>query len=106
MSYTKAAAAKTEERKKAWTDLSGTMRVFGKTKESSKGNFIAYSTSIGKKQEDGSYKNVFFNVRFQKDNDPEKENQFEIFVNKAFLTVDTWGEKNYPCIVVTDFDFI
>lgn len=106
MSYTEAAAAKSEERAKSWTDLTGTMRVFGKKKESSKGDFIAYSTSIGKKQEDGSYKNSFFNVRFQKENDPEKEGQFQIMINKAFLTVDTWGEKNYPCIVIQDFDFV
>lgn len=108
MSYTKAAAAKTEERKKAWTDLSGTMRVFGKTKEisKSKGYFIAYSTSIGKKQEDGSYANCFFNIRFTKDNDPEKEGSFEIMINKAFFTVDVWQEKTYAAIVVQDFDFI
>lgn len=106
MSYTKAAAQKSEERAKSWTDLTGTMRVFGKKKESSKGYFIAYSTSIGKKQEDGSYKNSFFNVRFQKDNDPEKEGAFDIEIGKAFFTVDSWNEKNYPTIVIQDFDFI
>lgn len=106
MSYTKKTAAKAEERKKSWTDLTGTMKVFGKKKESSKGDFIAYSTSIGKKQEDGSYQNFFFNVRFTKDNDPEKEGAFDIEIGKAFFTVDSWNEKNYPAIVIQDFDFI
>ena len=106
MSYTKKTTEKQEERRKSWTDLTGAMRVFGKKKQSSKGDFMAYSTSIGKKNEDGSYANVFFNVRFTKDNDPEKEGSFEIMINKAFFTVDVWQEKTYAAIVVQDFDFI
>ena len=107
MSYTKNTTAKTEQRAKAWTDLTGTMRVYGKERVSSKGEkWIGYSTSIGKKQEDGSYSNVFFNVRFRKENDPEKEGSFEIMINKAFFTVDVWQEKTCAAIVVQDFDFI
>ena len=106
MSYTKKTAEKAEERKKSWTDLTGTMKVFGKKKESSKGDFVAYSTSIGKKGEDGNYANVFFNVRFTKENDPEKEGAFDIMVAKAFFTVDVWNEKTYAAIVIQDFDFV
>ena len=106
MSYTKKTTEKQEERRKSWTDLTGAMRVFGKKKQSSKGDFMAYSTSIGKKNEDGSYSNFFFNIRFTKDNDPEKEGSFEIMINKAFFTVDVWQEKTYAAIVVQDFDFI
>lgn len=107
MSYTKKTTEKQEERRKSWTDLTGAMRVFGKKKQSSKGDFMAYSTSIGKKQEDGTYKNCFFNVRFaSKDIDPEKEGNFEIAVNKAFLTADIWKDTAVPVIVIQDFDFI
>lgn len=106
MSYTKKTTAKATEERKSWADLSGEMRIFGKKREGEKGTWFAYSTSIGKKQEDGSYKNVFFNVRFTKDNDPEKDGGFTVKLNKAFFTVDSWQEKNYPCIVVTDFDFV
>ena len=106
MSYTKKTAAKAEERRKSWTDLDGTIKVFGKKRESQKGDFIAYSTSIGKKQDDGSYANVFFNVRFTKENDPEKEGAFDIQIGKAFFTVDVWQDRNYPCVVIQDFDFI
>lgn len=107
MSYTKNTTAKTEQRAKAWTDLTGTMRVYGKERESSKGKWMGYSTSIGKKQEDGTYKNCFFNVRFaSKDIDPEKEGNFEIAVNKAFLTADIWKDTAVPVIVIQDFDFV
>ena len=107
MSYTKNTTAKTEQRAKSWTDITGTMRVYGKERESAKGKWMGYSTSIGKKQEDGTYKNSFFNVRFAtKDIDPEKEGNFEIAINKAFLTADIWKDTAVPVIVIQDFDFI
>ena len=107
MSYTKKTAQEAEERKKSWTDLTGTMKVFGKVRQSSKGeDFFAYSTSIGKKREDGNYSNVFFNVRFTKENDPEKEGAFDIEIAKAFFTADVWNERVIPSIVIQDFDFI
>lgn len=105
MSYTKKTEAKAEARKESWTNLSGTMKVFGRKRSSKSGDFIGYSTSIGKKQEDGSFENFFFNVRFGKDNNPEKEGVFDIMVNKAFISVDTYKEVNSPVIVIQDFDF-
>lgn len=106
MSYTKATEQKAT-RNPSWTNISGEMTVFGKKRTSKNGGeFLGYSTSVGKKQEDGTYKNCFFNVRFGKDNNPEKEGAFTIQVHKAFLTVDVYEERVSPVIVITDFDFV
>ena len=106
MSYTKKTQEQAEARKEGWTNISGAMKIFGKKKSGSKGEFFGYSTSIGKKKEDGSFDNFFLNVRFLKDNDPEKEGAFDVEIHKAFLTVDSWQDKTYPAIVIQDFDFI
>lgn len=91
----------------SWTNISGTMKVFGKERETEEGNkFIGYSTSVGKKVDEGKYKNCFFNIRFKKENDPKKEGAFQIEIHSGFLTADVYKDKVSPVIVITDFDFI
>lgn len=106
MSYTKNTEVKAE-RPESWTNIHGAMKIFGKKRESKNGDFLAYSTSIGRKQEDGTYKNCFFNVRFgSQDINPEKEGAFDVVIHKGFLSADIRDGKAYPVIVITDFDFI
>lgn len=106
MSYTNATEAKATQTP-SWTNICGSMKVFGKKRETEDGKeFVGYSTSVGKKMEDGSYKNCFFNIRFKKENDPKKEGAFQIDIHSGFLTADVYKDKASPVIVITDFDFI
>lgn len=105
MSYTNATEAKATQTP-SWTNICGSMKVFGKKRETEDGKeFVGYSTSIGKKIDDWNYKNVFFNVRFKKENDPKKEGVFFIDIHSGFLTADVYKDKANPVIVITDFDF-
>ena len=106
MSYTNATEAKATPIE-SWTNICGSMKVFGKKRQTEDGKeFVGYSTSVGKKMEDGNYKNCFFNVRFKKDNDPTKEGVFNINIHNGFVTADVYKDKANPVIVITDFDFI
>lgn len=75
-----------------WTDVTGAARIFGEEKESRKGTFMAYSTSIGRKDENGEWDNFYARVRFPKD-DPGIEGGFTVNIKSGFLSFDTWTDK-------------
>lgn len=92
---------------KSWADVSGRMRLWGKEIEYKKSSFISYSTSIGAKNDDGEYDNVYYNVRFRKDEHPDIEGAFEINVKAGFLTVTTDKKANcYPAVMVLDYEVV
>lgn len=95
----------TIKRTKSWTDVSGRMRVWGKEMEHKKTSFISYSTSVGSKNEDEEYDNVYYNVRFRKGEHPDRDGVFEINIKAGFLTVTTDKKGNcYPAIMVLDYE--
>lgn len=95
------------KRPKSWADVSGRMRVWGKEVNYKKTSFISYSTSVGAKNEDDEYDNVYYNVRFRKDEHPGREGAFEINVKAGFLTVTTDKKGNcYPAVMVIDYEVV
>ena len=95
-----------EQKPKIWNTISGVMRVYGREWEN--GN-VSYSTSLGRKHEDGSYDNYYFTVRFKRDEDPGYDGGFEIFVNDGFITFDSYEDRNgnkveKPAIMVLSYD--
>lgn len=97
-------AKNTTKRPKSWADVCGRMRVWGKEVEYKKSSFMSYSTSVGAKNENEEYDNVYYNVRFRKDEHPNIEGAFEIIVKAGFLTVTTNKKGNcYPAVMVLDY---
>lgn len=105
---TNAKAKKTAtKRPKSWADVCGRMRVWGKEVEYKKSSFMSYSTSVGAKNEDEGYDNVYYNVRFRKDEHPDIDGAFEINVKEGFLTVTTDKKGNcYPAVMVLDYEVV
>lgn len=94
-----------------WTDVSGSAMIFGEEKESRKGSFMAYSTSIGRKDDSGEWDNFYARVRFPKDDDPGIEGGFRVNIKNGFLSFDTWTDKRKNihkelALVITDWELI
>lgn len=106
---------KQSEKVKYWSsDLTGRMRVYAqevKYKKNGKpASFLKFSTSLGVKDEDGNWSNLYFNVRFMKGDAPEVDGgmNFEIDISKSFLTFETFTTKDdeevkTPVIVVQEW---
>ena len=100
---------------KYWSSgLTGRMRVYAqevKYKKNGKpASFLKFSTSLGVKDKDGNWSNLYFNVRFMKGDAPEVDGgmNFEIEIATAFLTFEmfqtTDGEEiKTPVIVVQEW---
>lgn len=96
------------------SDLNGRMRVYAQEvnykKNGKPASFLKFSTSIGIKNEDGEWSNLYFNVRFMKGDAPEVDGgvNFEIDIAKAFLTFESFITKDdeevkTPVIVVQEW---
>ena len=96
------------------SDLTGRMRVYAQEvnfkKNGKPASFLKFSTSLGVKDEDGNWSNLYFNVRFMKGDAPEADGgmNFEIDIAKAFLTFETFQTKTgeeikTPVIVVQEW---
>ena len=96
------------------SDLSGRMRVYAQEvnykKNGKPASFLKFSTSLGVKDEDGNWSNLYFSVRFMKGDAPEADGgmNFEIDIAKAFLTFETFTTKDdeevkTPVIVVQEW---
>ena len=96
------------------SNLTGRMRVYAQEvnykKNGKPASFLKFSTSIGNKNEDGEWENLYFNVRFMKGDAPEVDGgmNFEIEIGKAFLTFEifqtkTGEEIKTPVIVVQEW---
>lgn len=100
---------------KYWnSNLTGRMCVYSKeVKYRNNGkpaSFLKFSTSLGVKDEDGNWSNLYFNVRFMKGDAPEVDGgmNFEIDISRAFLTFETYTTKDdeevkTPLIVVQEW---
>lgn len=106
---------KQPEKVNYWSsDLTGRMRVYAQEVKYKKGgkpaSFLKFSTSLGVKDEDGNWSNLYFNVRFMKGDAPEVDGgmNFEIDISRAFLTFETFTTKDdeevkTPVIVVQEW---
>ena len=95
------------KRPKSWVDVNGRVRVWGKEVEYKKTSFMSYSTSVGAKNNGGEYDNIYYNVRFRKDEHPDIEGAFEINIKRGFLTVTTDKKGNcYPAVMVLDYEVV
>lgn len=106
---------KQTEKVKYWSsDLTGRMRVYAQEvqykKNGKRASFLKFSTSIGIKNDEGEWDNLYFNVRFMKGDAPEVDAgiNFEIEIGKAFLTFEifqtkTGEEIKTPVIVVQEW---
>lgn len=106
---------KQTEKVKYWSsDLTGRMRVYAQEVNYKKNGkpalFLKFSTSLGVKDEDGNWSNLYFKVRFMKGDAPEADGgmNFEIDISRAFLTFETFTTKDdeeikTPVIVVQEW---
>ena len=76
-----------------WTDITGAAMIFGEEKEGKRGSFMAYSTSIGRKDEKGDWDNFYVRVRFPKEDDPGEGGFIKVNIKSGFLTFDNWTDK-------------
>ena len=96
------------------SNLTGRMRVYAQEvqykKNGKPASFLKFSTSLGIKNDDGEWDNLYFNVRFMKGDAPEVDGgmNFEIDIAKAFLTFEIFQTKageeiKTPGIVVQEW---
>lgn len=107
--------SKKSQQVKYWSSgMTGRMRVYAqevKYKKNGKpASFLKFSTSIGVKDEDGNWTNLYFTVRFMKGDAPEVDGgmNFEIDIADAFLTFETYTAKDgdeiqTPVVVVKEW---
>ena len=72
-------------------NITGRITVFVEDKKTDKGMIKVFSTSVGRKNEDGSYTNASIGVRFTKDNFPN-ERLNKLAANKCYVfdLVEAW----------------
>lgn len=111
MATKKKAAKKTAKKQtpktvQAWNNVKGLMRVWVTERTYKKKSWLSFSTSIGKKNEDEEYDNVYFDVLFKKNEAPEvDEGAFEINVKKGFLTLTVYSDgRVHPAVMVMEYD--
>ena len=102
----KTAKKQTPKTAQAWNNVKGLMRVWATERAYKKKTWMSFSTSIGKKNEDEEYDNVYFNVLFKKNEAPEvDEGAFEINVKKGFLTLTIYSDGSvHPAVMVMEYD--
>ena len=102
----KTAAKKTAKTTQSWNNVKGLMRVWATERGNKKKSWLSFSTSIGKKNEEEEYDNVYFDVLFKKNEAPEvEEGAFEINVKKGFLTLTVYNDGSiHPAVMVMEYD--
>lgn len=79
-------------------DLTGRITIFVEDKKTDKGTIKVFSTSVSRKNEDGSYTNASIGVRFTKDNFPlERLNKLQANKCYVFDLEEAWLDcRAYP----------
>ena len=106
MATKKTAKEQTPKTVQAWNNVKGLMRVWATERAYKKKPWLSFSTSIGKKNEDEEYDNVYFDVIFKKNKAPEvDEGAFEINVKKGFWTLTVYSDGSvHPAVMVMEYD--
>lgn len=96
---------KKQSRVKTWKDISGLMKLYGNVFTKGNRSWMSYSTSVSIQDEDGEWTNLYFNVRFRRDEDPAVEGAFEIKIKSGFLTLNQSKDGDlYPCVMVLEWE--
>ena len=96
----------TKKTVQTWNNVKGLMRLWAAERGNKKKSWLSFSTSIGKKNEDEKYDNVYFDVLFKKNKAPVvDEGAFEINVKKGFLTLTVYSDGSvHPAVMVMEYD--
>lgn len=99
-----------------WNTIAGVMSIYGNTfttkRKGKKKKFVKWSTTVGRKDEDGEYVNYYLRVRFAGDaSEPETDGLHQIDVGNAFLSVESYTNRDgddvvNPVLVVTENDIL
>lgn len=95
-----------------WNTITGVMSIYGNTFTTKKKKFVKWSTTIGRKDEDGEYVNYYLRVRFAGDaTEPETDGLHQIDVGNAFLSVESYENRDgdevvNPVLVVTENEIL
>ena len=102
----KTAKKQTPKETQAWNNVKGLMRVWATERTYKEKSWLSFSTSIGKKNEDEEYDNVYFDVLFKKNEAPEvDEGAFEINIKKGFLTLTVYSDGSiHPAVMVMEYN--
>ena len=103
----KTAKKQTPKTTQEWNNVKGLMRVWATERGNKKKSWISFSTSIGKKNKDEEYDNVYFDVIFKKKEVPPivNEGAYEINVKKGFLTLTVYSDGSvHPAVMVMEYD--
>ena len=102
-------ATKDKNTVQLWNNIKGSMRLWAKEHtlkiKGKKKTWLSFSSSIGKKNEEGEYDNLYFDVFFKKDAAPDvDEGTHEIAIRKGFLTLSTYKDGSvHPAVMVLDY---
>lgn len=107
---TKRTPAKTNTRNnkndiKPWSDIIGKIRIRSNTFDER----VVFSTSVGKKREDGTYANLYYDVYFKNGEAPTTDapEVFEIVVLSGFLTLRESKDGTIrPALMVMEWEDI
>lgn len=101
---TKKPTKKTPRTPETWNKIRGVMRIYPHEFK----DRVMFSTSISFKDMDEEYHNIYYNVRFRTNDEPQYTNKepFYICINDAFLT-GSYNEKNgeiYHNIMILEYE--
>lgn len=102
-----AAKKQTPKTAQTWNNVKGLMRIWATERGNKKKSWISFSTSIGKKNEDEEYDNVYFDVLFKKKEVPPivNEGAYEINIKKGFLTLTVYSDGSvHPAVMVMEYN--
>ena len=90
--------AKSKAKQIWWNEFTDArIRVWGEEikykRSGKKATFMRGSTSLGRKNEDGTYDNAYFDVKFSKDAEVEIVEGANELIASGFITVDTYEDK-------------
>lgn len=68
--------------------------------------YDSFYTSVSRKNDDGSYTNLYVNVRFKNDNKPTFDDYRDIKIIHGFLTIATHENNNALVIQIMDYEML
>lgn len=101
-------AKRSERAKDTWNEISGIMTIYGNTFEDRKGrDYISWSATVGKKNDDGEFQNYYFKVRFGKTaTEPTTDGLHQIDIRSGFFSLESYEKKGKeiitPIIVIIE----
>ena len=101
-------AKRSERAKDTWNEIKGIMSIYGNTFKDRKGrDYISWSATVGKKDDDGEFQNYYFKVRFGKNaTEPETDGLHQVDIQSGFISLESYEKKGKeiitPIIVIIE----